>query len=195
MTRQGAPNAFGGMFFANLARTTPDWPWARRTLPHMTRNLEFFTSFFAFGRRPHACPRRTACPPWYGRRRGTVRLKNPKMPKLTNALGTFAAKKHTLGHFPAVLSQSSQTECKSPTSHHFLPAFFFAFLSPPAGAAAGAAFGLAAGAAFGLAAGATFWLDEVLADESASGLVLRGPFGSALVNTSTLHSCLGTALQ
>eukprot|EP00439_Symbiodinium_sp_Y106_P049950 s5025_g6.t1 len=33
------------MFLTNLALTTPEFPWERRTLPHITRNLECFTSF------------------------------------------------------------------------------------------------------------------------------------------------------
>eukprot|EP00443_Scrippsiella_acuminata_P035248 CAMPEP_0115211016 /NCGR_PEP_ID=MMETSP0270-20121206/22545_1 /TAXON_ID=71861 /ORGANISM="Scrippsiella trochoidea, Strain CCMP3099" /LENGTH=50 /DNA_ID=CAMNT_0002624689 /DNA_START=52 /DNA_END=204 /DNA_ORIENTATION=- len=47
MTLHGAPKARGGMFLRNLARTTPELPCARRTLPHITRNLEFLTSFLA----------------------------------------------------------------------------------------------------------------------------------------------------
>eukprot|EP00441_Pelagodinium_beii_P014301 CAMPEP_0197653362 /NCGR_PEP_ID=MMETSP1338-20131121/35235_1 /TAXON_ID=43686 ORGANISM="Pelagodinium beii, Strain RCC1491" /NCGR_SAMPLE_ID=MMETSP1338 /ASSEMBLY_ACC=CAM_ASM_000754 /LENGTH=48 /DNA_ID= /DNA_START= /DNA_END= /DNA_ORIENTATION= len=48
MILQGAPKALGGMFLANLARTVPEFPWERRTFPHITRNFEFFTSFFAW---------------------------------------------------------------------------------------------------------------------------------------------------
>jgi hypothetical protein len=39
ITRTVAPRLLGGRFFRNLARTAPALPWARITLPHITRSL------------------------------------------------------------------------------------------------------------------------------------------------------------
>lgn len=41
------PNALGGRFERNLARTMPDPPWGRVTLPQMMRTLEPEISFWA----------------------------------------------------------------------------------------------------------------------------------------------------
>lgn len=46
-TRAEAPKDFGGRFWRNFERTTPELPWARVTRPQMTRTFEPLTAFWA----------------------------------------------------------------------------------------------------------------------------------------------------